>query len=200
MRDPLKKRFLWVSNLFVLPDGRRIHPLLIFAPVLVILGVFALHLYRESRVHPTVTTSFDVSVIETGLETATPVAEPTVPKPSPEQPVAPKPVAAVNPTPSLTIKPLPEPVKPVAAPTSLPNATVYSVKLGQGRQMDFVNRALQKLKQDNHNAFYQKMGDQYWILIGRFNDPTAAQSQLKSITASGKYKGEIVTLSKAYRQ
>ncbi|OGQ37943.1 MAG: hypothetical protein A2W61_00795 [Deltaproteobacteria bacterium RIFCSPLOWO2_01_44_7] len=74
------------------------------------------------------------------------------------------------------------------------------MKLGQGRQMDFVNRALQKLKQDNHNAFYQKMGDQYWILIGRFNDPTAAQSQLKSITASGKYKGEIVTLSKAYRQ
>ncbi|MDO8527007.1 MAG: SPOR domain-containing protein [Deltaproteobacteria bacterium] len=165
MRHSLKeKQFSWFSLLFVLPNGRRIPPLLVLVPVFLIVGGFARHLYRESRIRP---------VLVKPLLEPIPVSIPVVVS---------APVSTPTPTPTLIPTPAP---------------AVYSIRLGKGKQMKFVDHAIKKLQGDSLEPFYQKMGDHYWVLVGRFSDINDAKEELNQIAASGKYKGDVVTLTNA---
>lgn len=173
MEKPLKEKWTSrIANLFVLPGGRSISPLFVLAPVFLVVFVFTYHLFQESRAaRPSLKPHPLLTALLQGQEAA--------------------------PSPKVSLPVVQETgVQETEAPT-LPLAPIYSIRLGVGRRMEFVERALNKLKADHQDPFYQKVGDQYWILIGRFEDEDSAEAQLESLTETGKYKGEVITLSEA---
>lgn len=172
MKDPLReRRFRWWGNVFVLPDGKKINPFLVLVPVFLVVGYFTNYLYQQGQVLPSAPL-IDSKVMEASLQVESPIE--TVSQES---------------TPSV--------VEPVAVvPPSSPSL-VYSIRVGKGHQLEFVHRSLKKLRKDDQDAFFQKVGDQYWVLVGRFAKIQEAQDKLDAMTESGSYAGEVVTLSEA---
>lgn len=187
MKDPLReRRFRWWGNVFVLPDGRKVNPLLVLVPVFLIVGFSVNYIYQQGHLPPSAPL-IDSKILEAGLEIA-----PVVTSPQEQIPTATLPQDQDNVPPVAEVPP---------ATTTTPSAEgislVYSIRVGKGRQMEFVYRSLKKLRRDDQDAFFQKVGDQYWVLVGRFAKIQEAQDKLDVMIDSGRYAGEVVTLSEA---